>query len=164
MRSPFSLLLFHTSIIRFCRTLQWDAVRASHSGNSLAYLVFSLLASLIRALFVLLRLHSVHISAGNNEDEGGQMANVAWNALGIKGSVSHNIESFQWPMWLNKYLLCPSLRYPGTPVSSHLARIWQDVHQRLGVTGLSITFWRCWCLWQKRMVKFRRHGLPVPYQ
>lgn len=163
MSSQFNLLLFYTWIIRFCETLRRGAVRASRLGNFPAYLAFWLLSS--APFFFLLRSPAfcVHLSW--------QQWRWKWPngkcclaCLGKKGSVNHNIESFQWPTGLNMYLLCPSLRCSGTPVSSHLGRIWQDMHQGLGVTSLSTTSWSCWCLWQRRMVELGMPGLAMLYQ
>lgn len=163
MYSLFNLLLFYTWIITSCASLQRDAGRASHLGIFLAYLGFWLLSS-APFLFCWEFLHSVCISTDSSGNGSGQMANVAWHALERKALLTMTLQSFQLPMRLKLHHVCPSLRCPGTPVSSHLGRILRDMCQRLWVTSLSTTCWRCWCLWQRKMTELGRHGLAMLYQ
>lgn len=65
-------------------------------------------------------MHSVCISTDSSGNGSSQMANVAWHALERKALLTMTLQSFQLPTRLKPHHLCPSLRCPGTPVSSHL--------------------------------------------
>lgn len=93
-----------------------DAVRASHSGNFPAYLASWLLSS-APFLFCWGPLHSVRISAGNNGDRSGQMANVSWHAserkalstitLNLFGDPQDWTCTFSAPVWGVQELMSP---------------------------------------------------------
>lgn len=103
-------------------------------GQSLGYFpaIFSLLASLISHLFVLLRTFAfcVHLIWQQWERKWPN-GKCHLARFGKEGSVNFHVPSSQSSSRLKLYQLCPSLRCPGTPVSSCLGRIRQGMHQRL---------------------------------
>lgn len=80
------------------------------------------------------------------------MANVAWHVLERKPLYTITCRAEH----------VPSLLQAEVSRSSRLLspdRIWQGMHQGLGVTGLSTSSCSCWCLWQRRMVELGRYHL-----